>query len=312
MNTYTENVIAILNQVKGFEKITKEDCVMKRLGGMTNIVHLVETPDINLIVRIAGKGTEDYINRTFEYNNAMAAWRAGVSAEILWADVKKGVMVSKAINKIETMTPDLFSARNGSPTRAGVALAKLHNSGETFDFRFELFNMIDDYLKILSTKNAELPDGYHDVVKAAEPVKESLQANPTTLAPCHCDPLCENFLDDGKNMWIVDWEYSGMNDPLWDLGDLSVEAHMSEEQENEMLKAYFGQAPTEAQRGRVIIYKAMCDLLWTLWGLIQHADKNPAEDFWAYSIERFERCKKLMQDSSFDDHIEAIKKNLNQ
>ena len=138
MNTYTENVIAILNQVKGFEKITKEDCVMKRLGGMTNIVHLVETPDINLIVRIAGKGTEDYINRTFEYNNAMAAWRAGVSAEILWADVKKGVMVSKAINEIETMTPDLFSARKGSPARAGAALAKLHNSGETFDFRFVL------------------------------------------------------------------------------------------------------------------------------------------------------------------------------
>ncbi len=308
MNTYTDNVIAVLNHVKGFEKITKEDCTMKRLGGMTNIVHLVETQDINLIVRIPGKGTEDYINRTFEYNNAIAAWRSGVSAEILWADVEKGVMVSKAINEIETMTPELFSLRKGSPARAGVALSKLHNSGEIFDFRFELFNMIDDYLKILSTKNAELPEGYHDVVKTAEPVKESLQANPTTLAPCHCDPLCENFLDDGKNMWIVDWEYSGMNDPLWDLGDLSVEAHMSEEQENEMLQAYFGQAPLEAQRGRVIIYKAMCDLLWTLWGLIQHADKNPAEDFWAYSIERFERCKKLMQNSNFVEHINAIKK----
>ncbi len=147
MNTYTDNVIAVLNQVKGFEKITKQDCTMKRLGGMTNIVHLVEMPDINLIVRIPGKGTEDYINRTFEYNNAMAAWRAGVSAEILWADVSKGVMVSKAINDIETMTPDFFTTRNGSPARAGVALAKLHNSGQTFDFRFELFNMIDDYLK---------------------------------------------------------------------------------------------------------------------------------------------------------------------
>ena len=309
MSTYIENVIAVLNQVEGFEKITKDECTMKRLGGMTNIVHLVETQNINLIVRIPGKGTEDYINRTFEYNNAMAAWRAGVSAEILWADVKKGVMVSKAINEIETMTPDLFSARKGSPARAGVALSKLHNSGETFDFRFELFNMIDDYLKILSTKNAELPDGYHDVVKAAEPVKESLQANSTTLAPCHCDPLCENFLDDGKNMWIVDWEYSGMNDPLWDLGDLSVEAGMNEAQENEMLEAYFGRAPTSAQKGRVIIYKAMCDLLWTLWGLIQLADKNPADDFWAYSIERFERCKVLMQNPTFTEHINAIKKN---
>ncbi len=309
MDENIEKVVSILNQVEGFERITNKDCKITRLGGMTNIVHLVETNDINIIVRIPGKGTEDYINRTFEYNNAMAAYRAGVSAEILWADVKKGVMVSKAIREIETMTPDLFSSRKGSPARAGVALSKLHNSGETFDFRFELFNMIDDYLKILSTKSVALPEGYHGVVKAAEPVKEALQTNPTTLAPCHCDPLCENFLDDGKNMWIVDWEYSGMNDPLWDLGDLSVEAGMNEDQENEMLKAYFGKEPTAAQKGRVIIYKAMCDLLWTLWGLIQYADKNPAEDFWAYSIERFERCKVLMQNPAFDEHIDAIKKN---
>ena len=308
MDKNIEKVISILNQVDLFDKITKDDCNITRLGGMTNIVHLVEMKDVNLVVRIPGKGTEDYINRTFEYNNAMAAWRAGISAEIIWVDIKKGIMVSKAINNIETMTPNLFNSREGSPSRAGIALAKLHNSGETFDFRFDLFNMIDDYLKILSSKNAELPEGYHDIVAAAKPVKEALIANPIPLAPCHCDPLCENFLDDGKNMWIVDWEYSGMNDPLWDLGDLSVEANMNADQENEMLLAYFGKEPTKAQKGRVIIYKAMCDLLWTLWGLIQHADNNPAEDFWAYSIERFERCKLLMQNSDFKKHIEAIGK----
>ena len=307
MDTNIDKVFSILNNIKGYEKISRENSNLKRLGGMTNIVHLVETDNINLIVRIPGKGTEDYINRTFEYNNAMAAWRAGISAEIIWADVDRGIMVSKAINGIETMTPNFFSSRKGSSARAGAALAKLHNSGETFDFRFDLFNMIDEYLKILSSKNAELPDGYHDIVDAAKPVKEALIANPNPLAPCHCDPLCENFLDDGNNMWIVDWEYSGMNDPMWDLGDLSVEAGMDEDQENEMLIAYFGKEPNAAQKGRVIIYKAMCDLLWTLWGLIQHADKNPAEDFWAYSIERFERCKKLMQKSEFAAHINAIK-----
>jgi len=309
MDTNIDKVIEVLHMVEGFEKITKQDCNIKRLGGMTNIVHLVETQNINLIVRIPGKGTEDYINRTTEYKNAKAAWRAGISAEIIWADVNSGVMVSKAINRIETMTANLFSSRKGSPARAGYALAKLHNSGETFDFRFELFNMIDDYLKILSTKDVDLPEGYNDIVKGAEPIKELLETNPIPLAPCHCDPLCENFLDDGKNMWIVDWEYSGMNDPLWDLGDLSVEAGMNEDQENEMLKAYFGKEPTAAQKGRVIIYKAMCDLLWTLWGLIQLADKNPADDFWAYSIERFERCKVLMQNPIFAEHINAIREN---
>jgi thiamine kinase-like enzyme len=107
-------------------------------------------------------------------------------------------------------------------------------------------------------------------------------------------------------MWIVDWEYSGMNDPLWDLGDLSVEAQFDEAQDNELLRAYFGADPRPAQRGRMIVYKAMCDLLWTLWGLIQHANKNPADDFWAYALNRFNRCKALMATGDFSRHVAAV------
>ncbi len=73
------------------------------------------------------------------------------------------------------------------------------------------------------------------------------------------------------------------------------------------MKAYFGRTPTGAEMGRMVIYKAMCDLLWTLWGLIQLADDNPAEDFWAYATGRFERCKNLMQDTAFQDHVSAVK-----
>ena len=161
-------------------------------------------------------------------------------------------------------------------------------------------------MKILATKELELPAGYAEVVKSAEAVRAALNARPLPLAACHCDPLCENFLDTGKRMWIVDWEYSGMNDPLWDLGDLAVEGVFTTEQEEEMIAAYFGGEPTAAERGRFVIYKAMCDLLWTLWGLIQHANKNPADDFWAYSINRFERCKALMATAEFADHVARV------
>jgi len=307
MTEHLETVVASLKKAPGFENVTAADCKITRLGGLTNLVHLVEAAGRKVIVRIPGEGTEEYIDRAVETTNANAAYWAGVSAEVIWADAGTGEMISKAIQGIETMTPALFKSRTGSPARAGVALAKLHGSGETFEFRFELFAMIDDYLNILSTKDVGLPDGYHDIVAAAEPVKEALAANPAPLAPCHCDPLCENFLDDGKKMWIVDWEYSGMNDPLWDVGDLSVEAGMDAEQDMELMRAYFGADPTPAQHGRVVIYKAMCDLLWTLWGLIQLADDNPAEDFWAYATERFARCKTLMNDPSFEDHVAAVR-----
>lgn len=300
-------VLEELKKTSGFEDIEAEACTLTRLGGLTNLVHLVETGRGNVIVRIPGEGTEQYIDRAVERTNAIAAYKAGVSAEVLAADATTGVMVSRAIPEIETMTPALFASRSGSPARAGEALAKLHGSGETFEFRFELFSMIEDYLKVLSTKDVSLPEGYHDIVKAAEPVKAALDAHPAALAPCHCDPLCENFLDDGTKMWIVDWEYSGMNDPLWDVGDLAVEAEMNEAQELELMRGYFGGDPTPAQYGRVVIYKAMCDLLWTLWGLIQHADGNPSEDFWAYAIGRFERCKALMNAPEFQGHLAAVK-----
>ncbi|MDA5094135.1 choline kinase family protein [Aliiroseovarius sp. KMU-50] len=307
MYEHTDTILSTLRNTTGFEDITPPECKITRLGGLTNLVHLVEARDARVIVRIPGEGTDEYIDRAIEVTNSKAAWRAGISAEVLFADAGSGDMVTRAIDGIETMTPALFKSRSGSPWRAGTALAKLHNSGETFEFRFELFAMIDDYLEVLETKDVELPDGYAEVVKAAEPVKEALAANPAKLAPCHCDPLCENFLDDGDVMWIVDWEYSGMNDPLWDVGDLSVEAEMDEAQEDELLRGYFGRAPTAEEKGRVVIYKAMCDLLWTLWGLIQHADDNPAENFWAYATTRFERCKALMQSDAFASHVAAVK-----
>ena len=114
------------------------------------------------------------------------------------------------------------------------------------------------------------------------------------------------LLDAGDRMWLVDWEYSGMNDPMWDLGDLSVEAGFDAAQDEAMLRGYFGGDATPEDRGRMVIYKAMCDLLWTLWGLIQHANRNPADDFWAYSINRFERCKALMATPAFAASLAAI------
>ena len=107
-------------------------------------------------------------------------------------------------------------------------------------------------------------------------------------------------------MWLVDWEYSGMNDPMWDLGDLSVEAGFSEQQDLQMLAAWNDGDITTNLHGRLVIYKAMADLLWTLWGLIQHANANPADDFWAYATNRFDRCKAQMSMDNFSRHLGAI------
>jgi thiamine kinase-like enzyme len=275
-----------------------------RLGGLTNLVFQVG----DHCLRIPGKGTEEYINRANEGVAAREAARAGVSPEVIHFDDRTGVMVTRFIEGAQTMSPAAFKLNAGSPARAGEAFRRLHASGATFPFRFELFSMIDDYLKVLSTKDVALPSGYHDVVREAGTVRTALAAHELPLAACHCDPLCENFLDTGERMWIVDWEYSGMNDPMWDLGDLSVEGKFDADQDEAMIRAYFGGAPRPAERGRIVIYKAMCDLLWTLWGLIQLAAGNPADDFRAYADGRFARCRALMETEGFAAHVAAVAK----
>jgi thiamine kinase-like enzyme len=228
-----------------------------------------------------------------------------VSPPVIHADPATGLMVTSYI-EATTMTPRGFRTRPGASARAGQVLARLHRSGAVFPFRFELFGMIDSYLAVLAPRDVSLPSGYHDVVAEAGAVRAALNRAVLPLAPCHCDPLCENFLDDGVRMWVVDWEYSGMNDPMWDLGDLSVEAGMDADQDDEMLTAYFGHEAPPADRGRMVAYKAMCDLLWTLWGLIQLSDRNPADDFRAYAETRFARCKALMGTADFTRHLAAI------
>jgi thiamine kinase-like enzyme len=301
----TEDLSAARAALASIPALAGHSGSLQRLGGLTNLVYRAG----DFCLRIPGKGTEEYINRANEGVAAREAAKAGVSPELVFFDAATGIMVTRFVDGAETMSPEKFKARQGSPTRAGAAFRTLHDSGAIFPFRFELFAMIDDYLKILSGKDVALPAGYHDVVREAETVRAALAANPLPLAPCHCDPLCENFLDAGSRMWIVDWEYSGMNDPMWDLGDLAVEGQFDADQEEEMIRAYFGGEPSAAERGRIVIYKAMCDLLWTLWGLIQLANGNPTDDFRAYADGRFARCRALMETEAFAAHVAAVRKS---
>ena len=307
MDQDTRDVWQALDRLGAHNAVEIAQSTIRRLGGLTNRVFLVTTARGEHVLRIPGAGTEEYINRKVEAVAARAAARANVSPEVI-AVTDDGLMLTSAIKDAVTLSPEGFASIPGAPTRAAHVLRKLHTSGERFDFRFELFAMIDDYLKLLSTKTIDLPPGYHDVLASAESVRQALEAHPLPLAPCHCDPLSENFIDAGGRMWLVDWEYSGMNDPLWDVGDVIVEAKLTPDKETELIQAYFGGAPTAAEHGRVVIYKAMCDLLWTLWGLIQHANKNPADDFWAYATGRFERCKALMSSPEFASHVAAVAK----
>ena len=281
------------------------DADTTRLAGLTNVNHLVALGGDRYVLRMPGQGTNEYINRVDEEVAARSAAAAGVNAEVIYFDSTDGLMVTRFVDGAATMNAEQFRDL-GAVERAGRAFRQLHTTATPFATDFRLFPMIDDYKTLLASKGAVLPDGYNDIQNQAEVVRSALETAPVALAPCHCDPLCENFLDTGDRMFIIDYEYAGNNDPMWDLGDLSVEGLFVDEQDDALLRAYFGHEPPADQRGRMVAYKALCDLLWTLWGVIQHVNGNPADDFWAYAVGRFERCKTLMSSTGFDAQIAAI------
>jgi thiamine kinase-like enzyme len=293
--------------VPDFEQVDFAHVSAERLGGLTNRNYKVTAPLGTFVLRVPGEGTSEYISRENESVAARIASEIGVNAPLLYFDGRDGVQLTRFIEGGATMNVERFKDL-GSVKRAAQSLRRVHDCGRPFKNRFELFQMIDEYLDFLGKKDAPLPDGYHDVKREAEAVRKALNARPLPIVPCHCDPLAENFLDTGKQVYVIDWEYAGNNDPMWDLGDVSVEAAFGPEQDEALLQAYFGGAPSANDRGRMVLYKAMCDLLWTLWGIIQHVNKNPADDFWAYAVNRFERCKKLMGGADFGTHIAAVAK----
>jgi thiamine kinase-like enzyme len=278
-----------------------------RLGGLTNVNYRLSTADGDVVVRIPGVGTGDYIDRHAEEIAALVTAQAGVNVPVRFFDVSDGLMVTQFIDSSTTMSPAAF-ADHGAIRRAADVMRRLHRIPKPFATDFKVAPVIADFKAILTSERAPLPEGFPDVELQADIALGLLAKHPVALVPSHCDPLCENFLDTGETMYLIDYEYSGNFDPMWDLGDFSVEGHFTIEQDEVLMRAYFDGAPPAADAARMVIYKALCDVLWSLWGIVQHIRDNPVEDFWAYAVERFERCRTLMSTPAYAAAVAELSK----
>jgi thiamine kinase-like enzyme len=299
-----EEITRVLAGIPGLA--VANDLAVERIGGLTNRNYKITLGPERYVLRLAGAGTSEYIDRTAEAHNARVAAAAGVNAQVLHFQIANGTMLARYIDDSLTMSEAAFKDL-GRVERAARAFRRMHRFHEPFTGRFDVFAQIDEYLALLRRNDARIPEGYEALQKEADAARRLLKERPAALAPCHNDPLAENFVDAPDRMYLVDWEYAGMNDPMWDLGDLAVEAGFGPEQEEALLRAYFEGKPPPAQRGRMVLAKGLCDLVWTLWGLLQVMNDNPADDFWAYSINRFERCKRLLASEEFAAAIAAVR-----
>jgi thiamine kinase-like enzyme len=301
-------VYAALARVPFFGNARQRGLKIKRLGGgLTNVSYKVTTGGAAYVLRLAGDGTSEYIDRKAEEHNARVAAEAGANAEVIFFDATDGTMVTRFVEGIFMNAGDGFGRDPVAPVRVARALKRVHSLGRVFRSRFDVFAAIDGYLDLLRGWRMPLPEDYYEVGQRARAVRLALEASPTALVPCHNDPWPGNLLDADGRIYLIDWEYSGMNDPMWDLADLSVEAGFGPEQDRAMMQTYHGTGLSPALYSRLEVYKAMSDLHWSVWGVVQHAKGNPAEDFWSYGLERLGRSKTRMSGADFGRHLSVVR-----
>lgn len=237
----------------------------ERLGGLTNFTYAVTLPSGKYVFRLPGEGTEALINRHDEKVSSELADRLGIDAKLIYLDAESGIKVSECIDQAVTMSPESMREHRNI-TDAARLLRTLHECGEDTGVPFQVFAMAARYEGIMRDNGVSFYDSYGKVRAAVMAVKEKVDRFEAPAVPCHNDPLCENWVRDPQRLYLVDWEYAGMNDPLWDLADVSIEAGYTAGMDALLLETYFGHAPDSTASYRFTANKVYLDFLWSLWG----------------------------------------------
>src|SRR5437870_11561359 len=234
-------------------------------AGLTNQNFRVEVDGRPFFVRLPGASTDLLaVDRANELHNTRAAAEAGVGPRVVAADPETGAFALEWVNG-RTMSNEAFAAP-GTPQRIAAALRRLH-AGPRFRDDFDMFRLSEYYLGVVDQRSIRVPDAYLDALPKVTLIEGALLLHPLPTVPCHNDLLAENYLDDGRKLWIVDYEYSGNNDPTFELGNTAQELDFDAARQEELCAAYFGDA-TPALLARMRLQMIMSDVGRTLWAAI--------------------------------------------
>jgi thiamine kinase-like enzyme len=271
-------------------------------GGLTNRNLKVVTDTDVLVVRISNSDTGLLaIDRNDEYHNSLAAAAAGVGAPVVEYRPDLGVLVVGFIDAGTCSKGDLDdSARLERIVRA---CRQLH-AGPRFRNRFDMFRLQPFYLSVALEHGFRLPARYLDFMPQVERIHAALAATDTGTVPCHNDLLAENCLDDGTRAWLIDYEYSGNNDPCFELGNLWSESSLGLDLLDEIVTCYYGTFDLQ-KVARARLQALMSKYGWTLWASIQDGAAPLEFDFWGWGMEKYERAVAEFDGPDFDDLLDA-------
>jgi thiamine kinase-like enzyme len=265
-------------------------------GGLTNTNYRVRTDaGLDVVVRVSAPETGLLgVDRHAEHVNTLAAAAAGVGAPVVDYLQGQGVRVVGFLPGRTWTDADVAA----NLLRLARSLHRLH-AGPAFLGRFDMFALRRQYLTIVREHGFRMPSGYGALEPFAERVEQVFALAPEPLVPCHNDLLAANVLDDGADLRIIDYEYSGMNEPSFELGDTIAEAALGEDALAELCAAYYGRHD-DALVARAELWGWMARYGWTLWGMIQDGTSAIEFDFWQWSMDKLEPAHQLAGSSRFE------------
>lgn len=257
-------------------------------GGMTNKNYKATIDGDEYILRVPGFGTEDMISRRDEKFSAEIANKLELDTPLIYFNEETGIKVSKFISNSETLN-GTSAKREENMRLVTDILKKLHNSDVVMNNRFDVFEKIQHYEELLKKAGGyNFPD-YNEVKEKVMNLENILEEIGYEIKPSHNDTVPENFIKGPDDrLYLIDWEYGGMNDPMWDLAAHSIECNFSPKDEELFFRLYFGGEPNDNKKKRILIYKICQDFLWSIWTNIKEAK---GDDFGSYGPDRYNRAK---------------------
>lgn len=261
---------------------------IEQIGGMSNKNFKITFEGKNYVLRVPGNGSDGMVERSNEEFNASAACQMGINPPIRYFNSQTGIKLVDFIENAQTLNAATIQ-RHDNMRKIARIYQTVHNSHIRLRNQFNIFHEIEKYDRLIHRAGATMYQGWENVRPQVMALESLLNTIGVDLKPCHNDALYENFIkaEDGT-VYLIDWEYSGMNDPMADFAALFLEAGFEKENEDYILDKYFTGKIPDYTHVKILCYQIMWDYLWAQWTVIKEAK---GDDFGTYGIDRFNRAK---------------------
>ncbi len=273
-------------------------------GGFTNTNYRVEVDDEKFFVRIPNPRSDPLaVVREKEYQNTMVAAETGVGPKVYSYLQEQKVLITEFIEgEAMSFTKITKLQAPGMPTRLAQSMKLLH-AGPRFKNEFNVFQLMDHYIQITNVNNIRVPAGFTDSLSFMTQFEDVLILHPMNSVPCHNDLIAENIIDDSNLLRFVDFEYSGNNDPCFELGNAAQSMEYNDGNTIELCTAYFGEL-RRSWFARVQLYALTAHMIWTAWNAIQNVYSDLDYDFWCNVNYHWDPALKTLSSELFTEWLE--------